>query len=388
MGVYGIHKYPAMLHFKLVSALIDEFSEEGDVVYDPFCGSGTTLNVAIRKGRHAIGTDINPVALLIARVRSYYGLDPRGALRDLIRVWDSLEPDVPEVKNLTYWFKKDTIRDLGKLRRFLLSLPASREREMLLVAFSQTVRDVSLTRKGEFKRYRMPQRSVENFNPDVLKVFVNTVKDYTLRLRTFGRPRASMRLYLHDVRYSLPFSEKVDLVITSPPYGDSRTTVAYGDFFSFSLEWMRGLIDVPEVNIDRRSLGGVVANETDNLQALPSFPTLRGTLFSIAKKDKKRAMEVASFYHDLFKSVFNIGSQVSEGGTVCFVVGNRTVKGTIVPMDEIVKEMFEYLGFKHMETRVRRITNKRMPSKNSPSNVRGKVGNTMHEEYIVIFRKP
>ena len=41
-GRHKIHPYPAMLHPLLVDYLIKEYAKEGDVVFDPFCGSGST----------------------------------------------------------------------------------------------------------------------------------------------------------------------------------------------------------------------------------------------------------------------------------------------------------------------------------------------------------
>ncbi len=380
-GVFGVHKHPAMLHFKLVRSLLEEFSDEGDTVYDPFCGSGTTLNVAVRMGRFAIVTDINPLALLISKVRSYVDVAPEPFLKTLEEAWDDLRPEIPKVKNLYYWFKPYVIEALGKIRAFLRKVPSGREREFLLVVFSQTVREVSLTRKGEFKRYRIPPSAIPNFNPDILQTFLRLAHDYLQRPRESEPPRASMRVYLHDVRRPLPFTDRVDLVVTSPPYGDSKTTVAYGEFFSFSMDWLRGLVDLPTYRLDKVSLGG----NSRPILSLPPSPTLRAVVNEIAGRDKRRANQTALFYADLFKAISNVVDNLSDGGTVCFVVGNRRMKGLTVPMDRIVREMFEYLGLKHYETRVRWILNKRMPSQNSPSNVRGKTDSTMHEEYIVMM---
>lgn len=69
------------------------------------------------------------------------------------------------------------------------------------------------------------------------------------------------------------------------------------------------------------------------------------------------------------------------------VVGNRTVKGIQLPTDEIVADFGEPTGFRHVETMIRKIPNKRMPSKNSPTNKAGVLGSTMTEEYIVIMEK-
>jgi hypothetical protein len=63
------------------------------------------------------------------------------------------------------------------------------------------------------------------------------------------------------------------------------------------------------------------------------------------------------------------------------------VKGEILPTDEITKDFFENYGFSHVETVIRKIPSKRMPSKNSPTNVTGKKDETMNYEYIVIMRK-
>lgn len=55
--------------------------------------------------------------------------------------------------------------------------------ELLLVSFSQTVREVSNNKRGEFKRFRLSERELSKFNPDVLYVFDKNLNDYFNRLR-------------------------------------------------------------------------------------------------------------------------------------------------------------------------------------------------------------
>ena len=86
-------------------------------------------------------------------------------------------------------------------------------------------------------------------------------------------------------------------------------------------------------------------------------------------------------------SIQNVAEIVEEGGHVCYVVGNRTVKGFQLPTDQFTAWAFVESGFEYVTTHVRGIPNKRMPSRNSPSNVAGKTSKTMHNEYIVILRK-
>lgn len=49
--------------------------------------------------------------------------------------------------------------------------------------------------------------------------------------------------------------------------------------------------------------------------------------------------------------------------------------------------MFEFFGFVWVDTLERNIINKRMPLKNSPSNIQGQKDNTMLKEKVVILRK-
>jgi len=71
--VHGLHPYPARMIPQIAQKLI-EVSIKGDydhqLIVDPFCGSGTVLTEALLANHQAIGIDINPLAVLLAKVRS------------------------------------------------------------------------------------------------------------------------------------------------------------------------------------------------------------------------------------------------------------------------------------------------------------------------------
>ncbi len=385
-GRHSIHDYPAMLHYKLVNNLIKNYSSKDSVVYDPFCGSGVSIIESLKLERQVIGTDINPLALLIADVRAS-NLDVNLAykhLEELERQWETLTPDIPPVKNIDYWFKDYVINDLGKIRQFVKSINDKKILKFFLVAFSQTVRYVSNNRKGEFKRYRIHEKKLKDFNPNVFKTFISNAYKYLDVIKGDNLPYQVYSLFLHDVRKGIPISN-VDLVITSPPYGDSKTTVAYGQFSSFSFDWLKGLNPYgnSDLKLDSLCLGGKKAKDQ---KALPS-DTLCKLLNKIEKVDSKRALEVYSFFYDYYLSIKQIVKTLNDNANVCFIVGNRTVKGIQIEMDIITAEFFENFGLTLENIFVREISNKRMPSKNSPSNKAGKTSNTMLNEFIVIMRK-
>jgi hypothetical protein len=64
--VHGFHVYPARMHPETALRLVELTSMAGSKVLDPFCGSGTVLVCAMLQRRDAVGTDLNPLAVLLA----------------------------------------------------------------------------------------------------------------------------------------------------------------------------------------------------------------------------------------------------------------------------------------------------------------------------------
>ena len=177
------------------------------------------------------------------------------------------------------------------------------------------------------------------------------------------------------------------MVVTSPPYGDSRTTVAYGEYSRLSLQWL-DLFDLSEreiMGIDKTLMGG---NKYRNgfEYTIPSV-TLRTSLERIKDVDLERAGDVYSFYMDLCNSIAAISNKTKSGGYQFWVVGNRTVKGELLLTDQIISEIANEYNLEHIYTIDRNIINKVMPSLNSPTNESGVKSSTMTNEHIVVLRK-
>jgi len=59
--------YRSALPYKLCDMLVKLYTKRGDLVVDPFCGSGQILKACRANGRHAIGLDVNPKAIKLCR---------------------------------------------------------------------------------------------------------------------------------------------------------------------------------------------------------------------------------------------------------------------------------------------------------------------------------
>lgn len=390
------HPYPAMMIPQVAGRILDEFGENAKLLFDPYCGTGTSLVEANLRGINAIGTDINPLARLIAKVKTTiislklldsYLKDFNDFIFSIRLGGKKVKPIIPNFKNIDYWFKKETQYWLAVIKEYIEKINNKDIQDFFKVAFSETVREVSLTKNSEFKLCRMTYKQIEKFNPDVLSIMIGKLvrnRNGMAEYISLKKNKAVSQIYDFNTVYQIPKNilppYSVDIVVTSPPYGDSRTTVAYGQFSRLSNQWL-GFEENNEV--DKKSMGGVRKKEFKNF----NFEPLDEVLLQIAKIDKKRVYDVISFYKDYESSIQNVSKVVKKGGIVAYVVGNRRVKGIEIPNDEITREFFERNGFRHIQTIIREIPNKKMPKRNSPTNVAGISDITMNYEYIVILQK-
>lgn len=382
-----IHTYPAMMIPQIARRLIYLYGGESKNILDPFMGSGTSLVEAslLPRMQEAYGFDLNPLAYLISKVKTT-PIKPELLEKELAVILSSKDcQELPKFNNIDFWFKPEVIKKLAILKTAINHIKREDVKDFFRATLSETIRNVSNTRNGEFKLYRIEEKKLEKHNPDVFLEFKKIASQNIKGMKAYLEKRADTRtkpLNLSSMN-ELPIKEEsIDLIVTSPPYGDSRTTVAYGQFSRLALEWL----DYKDVaSLDNRLLGGKATKE---IEVKINSPTLKLIIDKIKEKDEKRAREVLSFYEDFDKVVFQLNKVMTKKGFVCFVVGNRTVKGINIPTDKIMTEMFMARGnYKYITTHTRAIPNKRMPSLNSPSNVVGEKITTMCNEYIFVLQK-
>ncbi|WP_295162467.1 hypothetical protein [uncultured Brachyspira sp.] len=139
-------------------------------------------------------------------------------------------------------------------------------------------------------------------------------------------------------------------------------------------------------NSDARKIDNMLMGGKNKKQLLDDS-IISEQIYNINKIDIKRAFEVSSFYIDLRDSVKTVSKNINDGGYAIYVVGNRIVRNEYLNTDKFIAESFEREDFKHLFTYKRIISNKRMPLKNSPTNIKGLLSNTMTEEFIVVLKK-
>ncbi|MBD3407105.1 MAG: hypothetical protein GF411_13385 [Candidatus Lokiarchaeota archaeon] len=392
---HGLHPYPARMIPQIVNRLLNLYSNPTDLIWDPFCGSGSTLVESMLSKRQSIGTDLNPFAIFLSRVKTR-PISPTKLKESKSNVFDRMHQlkkeqkrfDPPKMPNIDYWFASDVQLDLGIIRHAIDSISNESIRNFFLLCLSSTVRDVSYLKKREFKIVRMKKEKMKVFKPDVLSSFISHVDRCIPLMAGFKRnlPESYFQPEIIEIdnRDTPIESESIDLIITSPPYGDHSTTVAYGQFSRYPALWI-GLELESVKTVDKRGLGGRAKREYDQ-NALES-DILDLTFSAIRKRSKKRARDFYNFFFELNQSLMEMFRTLRENSVACIVVGNRSMSRIRIPTNLIIVELGERIGFTHERTIGRDIPTKRMPWQNAPENIEGVSADTMHTENIVILRK-
>lgn len=440
---HGLHYYPATMVYPISQNILKIVKKHIDIktLMDPFMGSGTVLVEGMLDNVPQIyGTDLNPLAVLMSKVKTTILSEEQLSIIEEFReklksieeksnqvaddfdnyIKNALNLDITlktgwgdnadkyindyfknknkkfnyqSFSNLGFWFTPRVIILLQTIKNQIKQVSDLNTQNFILLAFSETVRIVSNTRNGEFKLFRMKAEKVASFMPNVFAEFYKILDRNVTKMQDFikacAQTKSKVTISFDDTRKldTIP-DNSVDLVITSPPYGDSRTTVAYGQFSRLSLQWL-DLDDTTQQevsNIDKNLLGGKPYTHKEQWSFLQS-PTLVSSLEKIAEKDVFRADDVFSFYVDLDKCLYSITKKMKKNSYQFWVVGNRTVKLEKLLTDKIIEEMSIKYGLKHLFSFNRKIINKVMPSVNSPTNEVGARVKTMTAEIVVVLKK-
>jgi DNA modification methylase len=407
--LHACAQYPAMMvpemQNQLLHILINKIPDIR-TVYDPFVGSGTILLETMKLGLDFTGHDINPLAILFCKAKK--GPFQDDVLEDKIERLvaniyadrkSSIETNLP---NIDKWFNSDVAKALSKIRRAIRRERALWARRYFWMALAETVRLTCNARTSTYKLHIRPQEEILKRNISAIKIFTTLVYKNLEKFREHKniltekkvldhlyRYKGNIKLALKNVAYYKP-NKRFDLLVTSPPYGDNRTTVSYGQFSYLPLHWI-DLCDIDNrINdsylksayaIDNQSLGGSTREALVEITELfKNSKSLADVVKKLKIDSKDGAKRVAAFWRDMNKSLKLITSTIKTNGYMIWVVGNRKVAGLQIPMDMIMVELLTSYGVCMIERIQRNIPLKLTPQKNNFSD-------TMNKEIILITRK-
>ncbi len=347
----NIHPYPARFISDIPRELIRVLGcEKNSVVFDPFCGSGTTLIEAQRAGYDAVGVDLNPIACLISRVK--VNCLPKDFLCIANNVCSSAKEayngsiKVPVIPNLDHWFKADIQKALSSILQQIAIQPNTIIRDALRLALSSII--VRVSNQESDTRYA----AVDNnyMASDVFKGFISACNKLYYAKQENVILSSSVKIIHSDILKVTPsdFDKNVGLIITSPPYPNAYE---YWLYHKYRMWWLG--FDPIKVR-------------TYEIGARPHY--------------QKKNGQTAEDFRKQMSSVFDLLTEILVvGGHVCFVVGRSIIKGTIVDNAELICDV----ACKHGLTKIADIEREIASVKKSFNLKYGKI----KTESILVFRK-
>jgi hypothetical protein len=326
--VHGFHTYPARMHPITASRLVNAFAPARGVVLDPFCGSGTVLVEAMVAGRRAVGTDLNPLAVRLARCKTR----PRSP-RELTQLVDHARELAafaderrktragatrrfpPEDVEL---FEPHVLLELDSLRAGLERMEGAPARDDLALVLSALL--VKLSKKrGDTSEEIDKRRTAAGYTA---KLFVKKTEDLTRRLAAFGAllpspppPAAQVEVDDATLLRTIKPRQAIDAVITSPPYA---ATYDYAAHHALRLRWL---------DLDPRGL------EAGEIGARRNYAPLSGD-----EAEHAWSEELARFLDAI--------ARVLPGGApVVLLMADSASNGVALRADEIVAALARPHGF-------------------------------------------
>lgn len=422
-----LHRYPAKIlpYIPIFFLSSDTYAAQGDVVLDNFAGTGTVLLESIihpHLKRNAIGVEINPLARLIAKVKTtplpINDLE-KEAKNLILRIKNfSGDVEIPEFANRDLWFSKRIQTELAKIRTCIDDVEDADFRDFFLVCLSYIIRDVSLAdpkiappvvlKPEHFSKNPERQREVAALlrkkkwaRP--LTYFRRAIEKNIKRietLNTFDELRCGevkAQIIWDDARelkwgklmgrgridkaHAEPVpSGKVGLVITSPPYINAQK---YIRTTKFELFWL-GLATEEELPALDRTFVGTERIFWDEYKEmhLTGVESADNVIERIYKKNKERAAIVSRYFSDMRQVIRETRRVLKTGGRFVLVVGDNTICGIKVCSHQILADIAtQDSGFEVETMLVDKIRSRGMITK------RHETGGMVLDDWALVLRK-
>ena len=422
-----MHKYPAKIlpYIPIFFLSSETYASREETILDPFAGTGTVLLESIIHPyfkRNAIGVEINPLARLIAKVKTT-PLDTvklrkeAKALISRIKAFSG-KVDIPEFTNRDYWFSPRIQTELAKIKRCIEELVDPDFKDFFFVCFSSIIREVSL--------------ADPNIPPPVIlnpKNFVKNPKRQKgavtlLRRKKWARPLGYFRRKieknirridtlsrikeLHDKQVKSEIvwddarelkrgklivkgqidkteakpiaDESIGLVITSPPYINAQK---YIRTTKFELLWLGLVSEKGIVDLDRNIMGTERIHWSEYINTpLIGIESADKVIKRIYARDKERAAIVSKYFSDMRQVTKEIYRVLKKGGRFILVIGDNTVCGTKVENHKVLSDIaIQDAGFEVETILVDRIRSRGMITK------RHETGGLVLDEWVIVLKK-
>ena len=362
-----------------IKSIIDEVDKKDLVCLEPFSGSGTTSLELQHNNIPCYSFEINPLMYIIAKVKleADYDINKVELWHDFIKNNRAvINADLKTIFSTLYegnnkkkWnYDKAVGLAVQKLKTSISLVKEEKYKNLFFVVLSSILLDVSnLYRNGKCLSYKKNWKEINLSEADVFKKFDDKIdKEIKIDIQSIKKSKQNNRdiLFNEDSRVGIETKvpdNSIDLVITSPPYLNSRD---YTDTYMLELKTLGLTSTYEEVrNLREKTLRSHVQikwedNESINNKTLES--TLK--LLKDCSGDKEiwnsSILDMVRLYFVDMKKIFHVlYKKVKLGGRIYFNVSNSAYFNIMINTLEICAEIAESERFKVIEIRKARKLN-------------------------------
>jgi len=352
---HGLHKYPAKFFPELPRWLIKRYSEEYDIILDPFAGSGTTNIEALLNKRHSVGVDVDPFSRYLSKVKTtpLNGEALSWSLEELLRIIVDFNPslvdekDIPDFPYRNNWFNKEIILELAYTKKNIEELDVEQDvTDFYKICFSAIIRSVS-NADDNCTRTVIRKKLNKQVNPsDALTKFAETILinvpkmiEFSMKCPTDIKVEIPADSDARNIKYS---DDYFDLAVTSPPYANA---VDYPRTHQLEIYWL-GFASGSLTPLKKKHVGteSVTVKEYRTLSMI-GIQESDSVISRIYEKDPRRAYIVYKYLCDMKQNLIEVYRVLKNGGRYVIVVGNNRIRGEVVENWLYIMKMAKEVGF-------------------------------------------
>lgn len=353
LGIHSFHRFFGKLIPGIPRFAIEEFTQKEDIVYDPLCGSGTTLVEARYLGRNSYGLDLNPLAILASRVKTT-SISPQKLTSAYIALIHDIENDnkkieeeeIPYCINMDHWYRDFVVHDLVIIKRNIEKIKDRKIKDFFLLCSSAMNRNVSNADPQHiFPGYSKRLRKLDKEGKRQIDVFSTFRKMVERRIKYMEKFFSNCgkepwsRPMVGDARKPPSIIENVRLIVTNPPYISS---IRYLETIKLEMYWLGYLSKREEYfELDKKVIGTERIPLADYQKpTLTDYKNINESIVQLFKNGTKKMSKVVADYFNSMDQVFNtFDSIVIKDGYVVFKISDSLVRKVKIHTPQFFVEM-------------------------------------------------
>lgn len=368
---------------EFIESIVNEQNQKVDLCLEPFSGSGTTALELSTKGINCISFEVNPFMFTLSKAKLKVSLYKQRTIKshilkmkkyivslddDKINLYSGFSTLIEGTEKKKWNIDREVFIAIEKIKSAIDNLSTTLYKEIYIICLANILLEYSnLYRNGKCLSYKKGWKDNLYSQEQVITSFFNFINNVIIedlkKLETNNFSNHNL-LFLGDARkliFDNVDDNSIDLIITSPPYLNSRD---YTDSYMLELKALNFLTNYNEIkNLREQTIRSHVQLKIRNLKGIQSS-ILKATITKIESLSGNSTVwnteipnMIIAYFEDM-ETIFNgMYQKLKKGRRIYFNVSNSAYFGVLINTLEICSEIAENIGFEVVEIRKARYLN-------------------------------